>query len=217
MAFLVDFARQVIQSGERVVPVAHVKLAFTPVTPVFAAESAAVSALAAAHEAFASGELEAGLDALETAMTAQPRYKAGLETTARFMASVNSPREELTSLTALVKLDARDANARARLGMVAMQLGETELGLTQLATAHALAPDDAAIATVYGQALLRCGKSDEAASMFLTALAASPQHVEAALGAADSLTRLGQSAEALELLRAFDTPAEAPEEALALG
>lgn len=205
MAFLVDFARQVIQAGERVIPLTHVQLAFDPVTPVFTVEAAAVSELAAAEEAFARGALEEGLDSLERAVTAQPRYKGALEATCGFFQCAGAAAEERMTAATIVKIDPRDARARARLGILSIAQGAVEDGLTQLGIAHALAADDPEIGMLYGEALTRAGRVAEASNVFFGALAASPDHVGAALSAADSLARLGEPTLAVHLLRELES------------
>ena len=203
-AYLVDFARQAIQAGTLAAPLANLGIRFVATDPRFAEEAHAVELLSAAQESFASSQLEPGLESLQAALVAHPRYGAAFRTVSHFFEAAALPGELRGALEALVKLDPRDAVAHAQLGDLFEKLGSRERALAHLRVAHELAPEQPKLANLYADALRAAGRAREAAEVYLESLHAAPDGLQAAIGMAEALAQLGQAQDALELLQSFE-------------
>ena len=173
-AYLVDFARQAIQAGTLAAPLANLGIRFVATDPRFAEEAHAVELLSAAQESFASSQLEPGLESLQAALVAHPRYGAAFRTVSHFFEAAALPGELRGALEALVKLDPRDAVAHAQLGDLFEKLGSRERALAHLRVAHELAPEQPKLANLYADALRAAGRAREAAEVYLESLHAAP-------------------------------------------
>lgn len=208
-AFLIQFAKDLMDRGERVVPVSELTLTFCSTDPRFTREAEAALQLAQAEEALHSSDSEGGLDLLLSIVQKHPRFGAALETAASVFEALGEYNESIEARRACARFAPRDPVAHAKLGELCIFHGDAKEAMQHLRAARALAPEDALVAHSYGKALLKCGRFAEAAEEFLCALNLEPDFTDAAAGAADALQQMGKSADAMTLLKNFElTPAE---------
>lgn len=210
-AFLLDYARELVERGERVVPVNSMPMKFAKSNEPFSLEAKSVMDLASAMEALRAGESERGLDLLQGIVDKHPNYRAALDCAADVFEALGEAGQAIDARRAAARIAPRDPVAHAKAGELCLSHGEPQDALKHLGAACALAPEDAHVTTLYGKALMKCGRFGDAAEQFLNALNLEPDYTEAATGAAAALQQMGKGTDAATLLKSFEcVPAALP-------
>lgn len=211
-AFLLEFAREMIRRGEKVVPVSQLNIQFVPSGRTYAREASAVEQFTKAEDELLAGHAESGLDLLHQVIETFPRYRAPIDCAADVFEQLGSTSEALNARIASTRLAPRDAAARGRLGMYYLKLGDATAALKHLNIARAFAPDHSQLTLACARAEARLGRTARAAETYFEVLGMEPECAEAALECAQVLQQIGKAADAIDLLKAYsNTPAAAPE------
>jgi glycosyltransferase involved in cell wall biosynthesis/thioredoxin-like negative regulator of GroEL len=212
-AMIVEFARSVAAQGLRVIPLPQLNIEFLPSAPGYCIEAQCVELFEEATRHLQEGKTEVALELLNLVSERHPSYVAARSFGVDLLVAIGDLDEAIASQHSNAMLTPRDPAGFARAGMLCSKAGRHSEAARFLRTAHELAPQDLAVATMYGGALLSSGDHTAAAEVLLRTLEQHPESAESALLAAESLQHLGRESEAQSLLQTYEivaAPAPAP-------